>query len=149
MEHEAVPGSHRARLNALEEGQRNHGQRAEELAVSMTGMTTTMQQGFERLERMMLAHDGERRDRRSSASRGNRSRAEEREGFGGGSDASRARQAKGRQLEGRQLGGRIEGGGIEVERWLERADHSRTSNPRRDHDDWGYHDEDSEASDGG
>ena len=121
----------------------------EELAVSMAGMTATMQQGFERLERMMLAHDGERRDRRSSASRGNRSRAKEREGPHGGSDAIRARQAEGRQREGRQLGGRIEGGGIEVERWLDRTDHSRASNQRRDHDDWGDHDEDHEASDGG
>ena len=116
MEHEAVPGSHRAKLDALEEGQRKHSQRVEELAVSMAGMTATMQQGFERLERMMLAHDGERRDRRSSASRGNRSWAEEREGSRGGYNASRARQAEGRQREGRQLGGRIEGGGIEVER---------------------------------
>ena len=94
MGYEAVPGSHRARLDALEEGQRKRGQRVEELAVSMAGMTATMQQGFEGLERMMLAHDGERRDRRSSASRGNRSHAEERDGYRGGSDASRERHAK-------------------------------------------------------
>ena len=59
MKHEVVPGSHRARLDALEESQRKHDQRIEELTTSMAGMAATIHHGFERLERMMVEQDGE------------------------------------------------------------------------------------------
>ena len=50
-----------ARLDAMERSQRKQDQMMEEITASMARMSTTMHHGFERLERIMVARDGDDR----------------------------------------------------------------------------------------
>ena len=118
-----------ARLDALEESQR-------EIIATLADMKTTMNQlsldAARNRERRELEHHGERR-RQSSTFMHARPRAEAKRDFHGDSDSSRSRHDEEQQWD----------------RWRDESDHSRGANQGRQRDDRDYHDEDSDASDGG
>ena len=119
-----------ARLDALEEGQR-------EIIATLADMKTTMNQlsldAARNRERRGVEHHGERRSRQSSTSMHVMPRAEAKRDFHGDSDSGRSRHDEEQQWD----------------RWRDESDHSRGANQGRRRDDRGYHDEDSEASYGG
>ena len=121
-EQESTPGSHRARLEILEGGQR-------EILTAIAEIRTTLTQ---------LSTENQRRgkSKQSSISKKNSH---------GDSDQEKSRDGEEPHGHGRRRGGRVERGGFAVEKWLNETDHSRASSQRRGHHEWDYQEEDSDG----